>query len=148
MKTPLYTRIFCCLMALWVLMGSVGVGMVEHWCQMRGHSKTLLMAQEGCKKACTLDDAPRPVSEGSGVKRMPCCKTTLTYEHLDVSRFVVDGHAVSAPQPAEFISNPEFRLLLAALLPTAPTEPIRPDSQSPLPRTGRFRLASNCTWLI
>nr|WP_229374860.1 hypothetical protein [Fibrella rubiginis] len=106
------------------------------------------MAQEGCKKTCTLYDTPQPVSEAAGVKRTPCCKTNLTYEHLDVSRFVVDGHAVSAPQPAEFISNPQFQLLLAALLPSPSTEPLLPFSQPSLPRTGRFRLIANCIWLI
>ena len=148
MRTPLYTRIFCCWLAVLVLLSSTGFGMVEHWCQMRGHTKTLLVLDNNCPKSCQADDTPMPVSGESVVKRSPCCKTSLTYEHLDVSRFVADYHPVPVPQPAAFLPNPQFRLLLAVLLPFSSAESILPTADTPLHRTGRFRLASLCTWLI
>lgn len=148
MKLSLHTRLLCCTLALLVLASSVGIGMVDHWCHMRGHTKTFLLAKRSCQKPCQASEAGTPLSGQRAVKRMACCKTTLWYAHLDVSRFVADHHVTSAPQPAEFIPNPQFRLLLAALLPSPSTELLLPFSQPPLPRTGRFRLTTNCTWLI
>ena len=150
MRTPLYTRLFCCYLAVLVLLSSMGFGMVEHWCQMRGHTKTLLAAQTNCPKTCQSDKASildEPTA-GYVVKRTPCCKTSLTYEHLDVSSFVADYHPLVALQPAAFLPNPQFRLLLAALLPTPSAEITPVYTNTPLHRTGRFRLTSLCTWLI
>ena len=48
MKTPIHTRLICCWLAFMVLLGSTGFGMVEHWCQMRGYSKSLLVAKDSC----------------------------------------------------------------------------------------------------
>jgi len=126
----------------------MGFGLVEHWCQMRGHTKSLLAAQSNCPKSCQSDWVSTPVSGEPGVKRLPCCKTTITYEHLDVSSFVGGYHPLPAPQPAAFLLNPQFQLLLAALLPCLSAEPISFFADIPLHRTGRFRLASLCTWLI
>ena len=149
MRTPFLTRLFCYCLAVLVLVSSMGFGMVEHWCQMRGHTKTLLAAQANCPKTCQSDkvslDEP---TAGYVIKRVPCCKTSLTYEHLDVSSFVADYHPLSAPQPAAFLPNPQFRLLLAALLPIPSAEAISAYTDTPLHRTGRFRLISLCSWLI
>lgn len=147
----MHTRLICCWLAFMVLLGSTGFGMVEHWCQMRGHSKSLLIKQDGCAKPCTAaktDEQPLPVTGGTVVKKMPCCKTTVSYEHLDVGRFVADGHDTPTPQPVEFIANPQFRLLLAALLPVATTATAFPLADDPLHQSGRSRLISLCTWLI
>ena len=151
MKTLIYTRLICCWLAFMILLGSTGFGMVEHWCQMRGHSKSLLVAQDSCAKPCEANktiDQPLPVSGGTAVKKMPCCKTTVSYEHLDVSRFVANQANGSVLQPAEFIPNPQFRLLLAALLPVATTATAFPFADDPLHQSGRSRLISLCTWLI
>jgi hypothetical protein len=148
MKTSIHTRLICCWLALVVLLGSTGFGMVDHWCQMRGHSKSLLLTQAGCKKPCQADEPPAPVSDNPVVKKMPCCKTVVSYEHLDVSRFVADQHPAPAPQPAEFIPNPQFRRLLAALLATDDAVLPSPLADDPLHRTGRSRLIAHATWLI
>lgn len=148
MKTPLHTRMICCYLALAVLLSSTGFGMVDHWCQMRGHSKSLLMTKDGCASTCPSDEGSGPVSGGHALKKMPCCKVTLSYQHLDVSRFITDQHPVAAPQPADFIPNPEFRLLLAAMVPTGVLPAVPPLTDDPLSRTGRYRLTSLCTWLI
>ncbi|MCX6213603.1 hypothetical protein [Spirosoma sp.] len=148
MPKSLHTRLFCCWLALLVLVSSMGFGMVEHWCQMRGHSKTLLAVQRSCPKHCLADEPSVPATGEPVVKRVPCCKTTLSYEHLDVSSFVADYHPHQAPQPADFLPNPQFQLLLAALLPFSSAEPISSFADTPLHRTGRFRLTSLCTWLI
>lgn len=148
MPTTHLTRFLCCSLALVVLLSSTGFGTVEHWCKMRGHTKSLLVASDGCRKSCQADQTPEPASGEHALKGMPCCKTTLSYEHLDVSRFVTDQHPVAVPQPAEFIPNPEFRLLLAAILPADRLSAVPSLADDPLPRTGRFRLISLCTWLI
>jgi hypothetical protein len=151
MKTPIHTRLICCWLAFMVLLGSTGFGMVEHWCQMRGHSKSLLIVQDGCAKPCEANkiiDQPLPDAGGPAVKKSPCCKTTISYEHLDVSRFVVDQANCPALQPAEFIPNPQFQLLLAALLPVETAVLFSPLADDPLHKSGRSRLISLCTWLI
>lgn len=151
MKTPIHTRLICCWLAFMVLLGSTGFGMVEHWCQMRGHSKSLLVAQDGCAKPCTATKTHEqivPDSGGTAFKKMPCCKTTISYEHLDVGRFVADQANSPVLQPAEFISNPQFRRLLAALSPVATTATAFPLADDPLHQSGRSRLISLCTWLI
>lgn len=149
MKTSILTRLICCWLALVVLLGSTGFGMVDHWCQMRGHSKALLLSQKGCKTPCQADNnSPSPVVGIPVVKKMSCCKTSVSYEHLDISRFVTDSRNPATPQPAEFTSNPQFKLLLAAPFPVALTTFPSPLTDGPLHRTGRFRLISLCTWLI
>ncbi len=149
MRTPLYNQIFCCWLAVLVLLTSTGFGMVEHWCQMRGHTKALLVAQKECPKPChQTDEGSIPVSNGPIVKKQPCCKTTLSYEHLDVSSFVTDYQPHPTPVAAAFLPNPEFRFLLAALLPPPSVESILPVANTALHRTGRFRLTSLCVWLI
>ena len=148
MKLQFHTRLICCWLALVVLLSSTGFGMVEHWCQMRGHSKSLLSTQKGCVKPCQADEQPAPVSDGAFVKKMPCCKTTVSYEHLDVSRFVADQHSPATPQPADFIPNPQFRLLLAAIMPTDVLSSVPSNADDPIRRTGRHRLTVGCTWLI
>ena len=151
MKTPIHTRLICCWLAFMVLLGSTGFGMVEHWCQMRGYSKSLLVAKDSCAKPCEANKiGKQPVSSsgGSAVKKMPCCKTTVSYQHLDVSRFVADQANNPAPQPAQLVSNPQFRHLLAALSPVATTATALPLADDPLHQSGRSRLISLCTWLI
>lgn len=148
MKPSIFNRLICCWLALVVLLGSTGFGVVDHWCQMRGHTKSLLSAQTGCTKSCQADEPPAPITGTSVVKRMPCCKTTVSYEHLDVSRFVVDHHNPVAPQPVDFIANPQFQRLLVALLPASDAVVPFPSADDPLHRTGRYRLIVGCTWLI
>lgn len=148
MKIPFHTRLICCWLAIMVLLGSTGFGMVEHWCQMRGHSKALLVSQKGCVNPCQADEQSPSETSGPVVKKMPCCKTTVSYEHLDVSRFVADQHNPATPQPADFIPNPQFRLLLAALTPTTVQLSVPSLADDPLLRTGRYRLTVGCTWLI
>ena len=148
MKTPLYTRLICCLLAVVVLLSSTGFGMVEHWCQMRGHTKSLLLAQKGCVKPCQADEQPAPASDGPVIKKMPCCKTTVSYQNLDTSRFIADPPTLPVPGPVEFIPNPQFQLLLAALLPADAVVSAPPTTDDPLHRSGRFRLISLRTWLI
>lgn len=148
MRTPLHTRLFCCWLAVLVLLSSTGFGMVEHWCQMRGHTKSLLALQKECPKPCQSDESSAPIANGPIVKKQPCCKTTVSYEHLDVSRIVADNHPLPTPVVTDFLPNPQFRFLLAALLPPKRAEFILPIADTPLHRAGRFRLTSLCSWLI
>jgi hypothetical protein len=148
MKIQFHTRLICGWLAILVLLSSTGFGMVEHWCQMRGHTKTILLTEKGCETPCKSDEIQAPLSGEQSIKKMPCCKTTVSYEHLDVSRVVLDQHVPVAGSPAEFIPNPEFRLLLAALLPTETATTGLLLTDTPIHRTGRFRLISLCSWLI
>ncbi|WP_018622748.1 hypothetical protein [Spirosoma luteum] len=149
MKTPFHTRLICCWLALVVLLSSTGFGMIDHWCQMRGHSKALLLTEKGCVvNPCQTDEPTAPVTGGPLVKKMPCCKTTVSFEHLDVSRLVADHPSLATPQPADFILNPQFRLLLAELMPTDSQPSVPSIANDPIYRTGRFRLTVGCSWLI
>lgn len=148
MKIRFHTRLICVWLALLVLLSSTGFGIADHWCQMRGHTKSLLLSQKSCTTPCQADKLPAPVPGESIVKKMPCCKTTVSYEHLDVSRVVADQHNPATPGPADFIPNPEFQLLLAALLPVESLTTSTSITTAPTYRTGRFRLTSLCTWLI
>ncbi|WP_084757900.1 hypothetical protein [Spirosoma luteum] len=148
MKIPFHTRLICCWLALVVLLGSTGFGMADHWCQMRGHTKSFSLVKEACASSCQSGAVSDPVSAGHPLKKMPCCKVTLSYQHLDVSSFIVDQHPVAAPQPADFIANHEFRLLLAAMVPTDRLPVAHSPADDPLSRSSRYRLTSLCTWLI
>ncbi len=149
MRIPLHTRLICCTLALLVLLSSVGIGTVEHWCQMRGHSKTLLVAQGGCAKPCQSDDSPVPPADGQHVKRMPCCKTTVSYTHLDVSRTTVVDNAVHLPGflPDWFAAG-SFPKVLSPFQPVSAIRPTPACADDPPAKSGRFRLTSLCSWLI
>lgn len=148
MRTPIYNRLICCLLAVMVLAGSTGFGVIEHWCQMRGHSKSSLLASKGCVKPCQASDDEAATTGGPVVKRMACCKTTLSYEHLDVSNFALD-HPVAPVSPlAVYCPSPSFTWLLATLLPPTTAAVSLPIADDSLYRTGRFRLTSLCSWLI
>lgn len=151
MKAAIHTCLICCWLAFMVLLGSTGFGMVEHWCQMRGHPKSLLVAKDSCAKPCEankIGKQPVSTSGGSAVKKMPCCKTTVSYQHLDVSHFVAEQPNNPAPQPVQLVSNPQFRGLLATLLPATATVITFSLADNPLHQSGRSRLISLCTWLI
>ncbi len=149
MNTRFHTRLICCLLALLVLLSSTGYGMVEHWCQMRGHSKSLLLTAKGCAKPCGTPEEATPPTDGPLLKRAPCCKTTLTYTHLDVSRFLADQPAQPVLHLAEFVPNAPFQVLLFSLLsPVTAISKAAPLATDPLFRPGRFRLLAGCTWLL
>ena len=149
MKTRFHTRLICGLLALLVLLSSTGYGMVEHWCQMRGHSKSLLLAAKGCIKPCGATEEDAPHTNGPLLKKAPCCKTTLSYAHLDVSRFLADQPAQPALQLVEFIPNAPFQALLLSLLsPVTVNTKAVPLATDPLFRPGRFRLLAGCSWLL
>ncbi len=150
MKIPFLTRFICCWLAALVLLGSTGFGVVDHWCQMRGHTKSLLLTEKNCTNTCTVDSLdPTPVSALPVVKKSPCCKTTLSYQHVDVSRFLTDQHSLTAPTLVDFQPTSPFAYLFAAPVPvtTAVTVSSFP-ANDPLIRSGRFRLLVGCTWLI
>jgi hypothetical protein len=150
MRNPLLTRFVCCWLAALVLLGSTGFGVVDHWCQMRGHTKSMLLAEKDCTRTCSSDlpDAA-PVSALPVVKKSPCCKTTLSYEHVDVSRFLTDQHGPTAPTPIDFQPALSFVYLFPAPVPVASAADFSPFvADDPLIRSGRFRLLLGCTWLI
>ena len=150
MKNPLLTRFVCCWLAALVLLGSMGFGTVDHWCQMRGHTKSLLLAEKNCTNTCTANvPEPAPVSGVPVVKRLPCCKTMLTYQHVDTSRFLTDQHTPTAPIPVDYWFTPSFAWPFPAAAPvTAAVDVASLPADDPLIRSARFRLLAGCTWLI
>lgn len=148
MRASLPSRLLYCWLAFSVMLSSMGYGLVEHWCQMRGHTKALLAFQKECPKPCQVTDQSTPPASGSVVKRSACCKTNITYEHVDVSSFVADNQSLPAPSPAAFFTQPQLRFLLTMLLPETSDETSRPTADPPYFRAGRFLLSSLCTWLI
>ncbi len=148
MKTSSFKRLFCLWLALQVLVSGIGVGVVEHWCLMRGYSKTTLLSQQVCKRTCQPNDPTALPTNSPSVKRGGCCKTTLTYQHIDVSNAQVDQLAQTAPILAVFPVNLAYHFLPIRSLHANVWVATRPVAHDPLHQTGRFRLASHCTWLI
>lgn len=150
MRNPLLTRFVCCWLAALVLLGSVGFGTVDHWCQMRGHTKSLLLTEKNCTNTCTADlPDPTPVTNAPTVKRSPCCKTALSYQHVDTSRFLTDQHTPTTPTPVDYWLAPSFVYLFPVSAPvTAAFTVASLATADPLIRSGRFRLITGCTWLI
>ncbi|MEZ0612348.1 hypothetical protein ACAW74_27815 [Fibrella sp. WM1] len=136
------------LLAATVLASGMGVGIIEHWCLMKGYSKTTLLAEQPCKPTCRVDNVPISPSDQPSLNRAACCKTTLTYQHVDVNSVVADASATLVSPALAYVPLPQFQFLLAALLVTdvPATAPLVADD--PLHRTGRFRLTSLCGWLI
>ena len=150
MRNPLLIRFVCCWLAALVLLGSVGFGTIDHWCQMRGHTKSLLLTEKNCTNTCTVDlPHPAPVSNVPVVKRSPCCKTTLTYQHVDTSRFLTDPHTPTAPVPVDYWLATSFAYLFPVSAPVAAAfTVVSLSADDPLIRSGRFRLTAGCTWLV
>lgn len=150
MKTPFLTRFVCCWLAALVLLGSTGFGVVDHWCLMRGHTKSLLLIEKNCANTCTADlSDPAPVSSLPVIKKSPCCKTTLSYQHVDVSRFLTDQHGPTAPHLIDFSPALTFVFRFTVSVPVAGAVDFSSFSaDDPLIRSGRFRLLLGCIWLI
>lgn len=124
------------------------MGVIEHWCQMRGYSKSTLLAQEGCRKPCQISEPSAPDTDGPAIRRSACCKTRLTYEHVDVSSVAVDQAAPVAAPAALLPPPPRFAFLVAAGVPQHVAAPAPPMADDPPHRSGRCRLISLCSWLI
>ncbi|MBO0939633.1 hypothetical protein J2I47_23995 [Fibrella sp. HMF5335] len=77
-------------MAVVVLLSSMGFGLVDHTCQMRG-KRTYLIHEHG--KACKMCSAHVSEQEsGPVVKRSACCQETVRYEKVDVGSSL--GHVL------------------------------------------------------
>lgn len=149
MKTPIYTRLICCWLAVLVLVSSMGFGVIEHWCEMQGRTQTLLLTNsESCTKDCPAGMTTDPAPGKGGISATPCCKETLHHIHVDVSRTALDdGVQMPAPLIAWLPTIPVLRLL-AALLPAELAFRPVPLIDDPLCSTGRFRLTLLCSWLV
>ena len=77
----LLVRFLHMFMALIVLLSSMGFGLVDHTCQMRG-KRTYLIQQhsEACKVCSPTDDAS---VSGPVIKRSACCQEKARYEKIE-----------------------------------------------------------------
>jgi hypothetical protein len=76
-------RCFHILMAAIVLTTSMGFGLVEHSCQMRGKRISSVLATDPCP-GCTPEQRVAQAQQNPTVKRTDCCKDESRYEHLTV----------------------------------------------------------------
>ncbi|AEI51722.1 HYC_CC_PP family protein [Runella slithyformis] len=76
------------LMALVVLTASMGFGVVEHHCIMRGKSLHLAALQKEGVPGCQQDSAKIPVSDKTSFQKQNCCDDQQSYENVDVSSSV------------------------------------------------------------
>ena len=71
-------------MAVAVLLSSMGFGLVEHSCQLRG--KRVYSVHDDTKSGCTLCQAPTGAPEQRpAVNRTDCCKDETRYSKVDTT---------------------------------------------------------------
>lgn len=66
-----------------MLLSSMGFGLVEHSCQMRGKQRYSVHADEAGCRACQV--RTREATQGATVKRSACCKTDARYTHVEAT---------------------------------------------------------------
>jgi len=87
MKT-LLRKALTLFMAFVVLTASMGFGVVEHHCLMRGKSIQLAALQKEGVAACGQDSTKAPVSDQTSFQKQDCCDDQQSYENVDVSSSV------------------------------------------------------------
>lgn len=87
MKTFL-RRALTLFMALVVLTASMGFGVVEHHCIMRGKSLHLVALHQEGTRGCQQDSAKIPFSDKASFQKQNCCDDQQSYENVDVSSSV------------------------------------------------------------
>jgi hypothetical protein len=81
MKVAL-TRFMHVFMAMVVLLSSMGFGLVDHVCQMRGKRTYLIHQHSKACKVCPAEAAEQ--TTGPVLKRTACCVEKARYEKVDV----------------------------------------------------------------
>lgn len=125
-----FTRFLHVFMAVVVLLSSMGFGVVDHTCQMRG-KRTYLIHQHG--KACKVcpveitQQAARPL-----VKRTACCVEKARYEKVETSSSLNHGpvtfvnavdEVFGAAFAPVFTTSSGLLVALSAALPAAICDP-------------------------
>lgn len=77
-----FTRFLHVLMAVVVLLSSMGFGLVDHTCLMRGKRTYLIHQHSKACKVCPTDIAEQ--ATGPVVKRTACCVEKARYEKVDI----------------------------------------------------------------
>lgn len=78
-------------MAVVVLLSSMGFGLVDHTCQMRGKRTYLIHQHSKACKVCPAEAAEQ--ATGPVVKRTACCVEKARYEKVDVGSSLSHGLA-------------------------------------------------------
>lgn len=148
MKLTWCHRLICFWLAAFVLIGSSGHIVLDHWCKMRGKSMQLLLSKKDCKKQCP--DKPKLSHQHRGpvIYKTPCCKDVERFNRLaPESQFSVSKVQLHPPIVAWMDVLPSIGWLLVLL----PDQVQRIDlswTQDPPGRSVRFRLTKYCRWLI
>ncbi|KAA9341135.1 HYC_CC_PP family protein [Larkinella humicola] len=148
MKLIWYHRLICLWLAAFVLIGSSGHIVAEHWCKMKGKSMELLFTKKECKKQCP--DKPKFASTGTGpiIYKSPCCKDVERFERLETkSQFSIKATDLNPPV-IDWAGHFGLFHWLATLLPIESYHPTLYRADDPPSRSGRFRLTNHCIWLI
>ncbi|WP_040007201.1 hypothetical protein [Fibrisoma limi] len=142
-----YKRLVCLWLAAFVLLGSVGHVVAEHWCQMRGKKMQLLLTNKDCKSQCP-DNLELTNLTGPVIYKTPCCKDVQRFERLEASsQFSID-HFQFPSVLADWQIAQASTWLFAVLRSTPPPCSNFLQADDPPIRSGRYRLLHFCTWLI
>jgi len=147
--TPL-TRIVSVLMAVLLLVSSLGFTIVEHTCEMKGKSHSARMGDGAvsscCATAAASTNSLADTKHDSGVRENPCCKEKALLSSADV--------AVSPEAPLHQLVTPATVVALAKYLVfgdgyfTSDTHSAFHPYAGPPPASVSLYKALLCSWLI
>lgn len=147
MRKPRFLRLVSLMMALLLLISSMGLVIVDHECLMRGKSQSVWIGLETCSKSC---QSPQAVDVSkhdhtTSFDKVPCCQEKAQLVKLEVQSQSGWGvvQVFTGIQPF-----PEFlRMLRHPTSPGSVAWPIFSDSGPPA-YTVAYILAILCTWVI
>ena len=84
-------RLLHVFMAVVVLLSSMGFGLVDHTCQMRGKRTYLIHQHSKACKVCPAEAVDK--ATGPTIKRTACCVEKARYEKVDVGSSLSHGLA-------------------------------------------------------
>ena len=98
-------RFFTLFMAFAVLAASLGVGVVEHHCKVKGKSISYFLTEKGSCHGCTYESKNTSKAQ---IKRQKCCKDSYSFKKIEVATskiLAVDFSISSVVLPAKFYNT-------------------------------------------
>ena len=97
-------RFFTLFMAFAVLAASLGVGVVEHHCRVKGKSVSYFLTEKSSCHGCTYESKNTSKAQ---IKRQKCCKDLYSFKKIEVATskiLAVDFSISSIVLPTKFCS--------------------------------------------
>ena len=96
-------RFFTLFMAFAVLAASLGVGVVEHQCKVKGKSVSYFLTEKSSCHSCTYESKNTSKAQ---IKRQKCCKDSYSFKKIEVATskiLAVDFSIPLAFSPTKFL---------------------------------------------